>query len=400
MSTELALAVLQEAETYLVANDLDRAALCFQKAYQLDPKNPSSALGIARIAILLKDTLKARALLEETLSRFPKSAEAMNYLGVVEETSQSYARAMNWYTKAVQTDDACAVAQFNYGRLLAQNGRHEDAFTALQKAAQLAPESYSVRYALGTAAFNAGRFAEAVQSFAECVRLSPNNLDAYATLADALAQAKQPQLAKQTLEVACERLPKEAILYSKRAALEIRAGDAAAALPHSKKAFELEPKAMEYALQLAVAHSMVGEFGPAAAVLAKAVALNPNDWRPHFHLGALLEGTNELEAAKLYYRTAIALDDGAWKPKNNLATILMDEGKPESTKEAVALLERAVAQAPQHEAVAVYYNLALGHFNLGDAAKSKRAALQAATEGPEAHESTFLAKKFLEKMLS
>ncbi len=398
MNSQLAFVVLQEAETYLAAGDLDRASMCFKKAFELDPTSVAPALGIARIGILLKDYLKARALLEETLIRHPSSAEAMTFLGVVEEANQALERASKWYDKAVKTNPSCAAAQFNLGRMLAGKGKWDEAYTVLQTAVHLEPTSYPFRYLLGTAAFNARRLPEAVAAFAECVRLSPNNVDAYATLADALAEVGQADLAVQTLEVGCERSPKAAILYSKRAAMEIRASNPMGAIAHCQKAYALEPTAVEYATQLAVAHSMVAQFGQATEVLSKAIAMAPKDWKLRFHLGAIFEAVGEREAAKLNYRKAIELNGDAWKPKNNLGSMLMEEQKPEALKEALKLLDDAVTLAPKTEVFPAFYNLALAHWNLGDKVKSRRAAQEVVAHGPQSDETTFLAKKFLEKM--
>ena len=384
--------LLQAAERYLLENDPDRAAECFDRAFGMDNwRTPAPALGMARVAILLNRLDEATKILDVVDRRFPRHSPTLTARGVVAERRGELESAVHLYDLAIKAGPVYAPAYFNLGRVLGQLKLFNESKRAIERATALEPR-YDYFYALGTAAFLAKDLPAAIRALDECLRLDPAQLDAYATLADVLAEAGSGQLADDLLANALKRFPTAAVLYSKRAAVAMLRGDYETAHRHAAKVAELDSKNEEAHLTEAMLHSSVLDFEAAEKAARRAIAINPKSWRAHFQLGALDEARGRRANAKAAYQKAIAAGASGWKPLNNLANLLMEDG---AVREAKPLLEQACAVGPQAETFTCRYNLAIAHWMLGDKAASKQAALDAVKLGPEGHATVENARRFL-----
>lgn len=111
------------------------------------------------------------ALSELTLaaSLDPKSAEAMNLLGVAYEGKGLRERALQSFKAAVQADKNNAEYLNNYGFLLFKNNDFEEATKYLKRAAKLSPNDARIWNNLGLAQCRRGKFDDAFESFVRAV---------------------------------------------------------------------------------------------------------------------------------------------------------------------------------------------------------------------------------------
>lgn len=380
------LPLLTEAERYLCEKDVDRAAELFTRAReQCADRSPLPLVGLARIALLTRRHEEAKGILDGVLTRFPRCAEALTFRGVLEEISGDLDAGMNLHARALAIDPTLAVAHVNLGRGHAQLQRWELSAASYQLALQHGATSADVKVQLGTALFRARRTTEALKVLALTVRAHPRHLDAVLTLADALVETGALQLAAELLDNATPRLPREALIASRRAAIALRQKDLEAARREAWRHTTLAPRDEEAWLFAAVIDTMQLRFDTAEKALKFALRLNPNNWRAHYHLGGLFDALKDTRAAKKAYRAAIACDALAWEPLNNLAIMLLEEGTPASLTEARALLDRAIRLGNKGDAILVRYNLALACYRLGDLQGTRRAAQELLKLSPVDH---------------
>lgn len=380
------LPLLVEAERYLVEKDVDRAAELYVRAEeQCAGRSPLPMVGLARIALLTRRNDEAKHLLDAVLLTHPRCAEALTFRGVVEDAAGEVIEAMNFHARALAIDPTLAVAHVNLGRAYALLHRWELSAASYQLALQHGATSADVKVQLGTALFRARRTTEALKVLALTVHAHPKHLDAILTLADALVETGALQLAAELLQNAAPRLPNEALIASRHAAIALRQKDLEAARREAWRHTTLAPRDEEAWLFAAVIDTMQLRFDTAEKALKYALKLNPDSARAHYHLGGLYDALRNKAAAKKEYRSAIACDALAWEPLNNLAIMLLEEGTPASLTEARTLLDRAIRLGNKGDAILVRYNLALACYRLGDLAGMRRAAQELLKLAPVDH---------------
>jgi Tfp pilus assembly protein PilF len=107
--------------------------------------------------------------LSRAASLDPKSADAMNLLGVAFEGKGLRDRALQSFKAAVQADKNNAEYLNNYGFLLFKNNDFEDATKYLKRAAKLSPNDARIWNNLGLAQCRRGKFDDAFDSFVRAV---------------------------------------------------------------------------------------------------------------------------------------------------------------------------------------------------------------------------------------
>lgn len=378
--------LLNEAERYLSENDVDRAAAMFEHAVkQSGGRSPLPFVGIARVALLTKKTAEATQIIDAVLTKFPKCAEALSVRGVIEEANGQFEAAESWHQRAVKQEPTLAMAHVNLGRLAAQQGKWSHAAASYQLALQHGAATPDVGAQFGTALFHAGRVTEAARVLAHVVEAYPRHVDAVTTLADVLVETGQLELAAQLLDNAAQRIPKEPLIPSKRAAIAVRLKDLEAASREAWRVTTLSPLDEEAWLFAAVVDTMRLRFDTAEKALKTVLKLSPNNWRALYHLGGLADAIKDKKEARRLYRAAITANPSAWEPLNNLAIMLLEDGKPDALKEARTLLDRAILLGTAPDAIVVRYNLALACFKLGDKVGTRRAAQELLKLAPVDH---------------
>ena len=378
--------LLVEAERYLTEKDIDRAAELYERAQeQCAGRSPMPLVGLARIAILMQRFDDARQLLTGVQTLFPGCAEALTFMGVVEEAAGRMDEAGTLHTRALALDPTLAVAHVNLGRIWALLQRWELSAASYTLAIQHGAHDVAVKVQLGTALFRSKRAPEALKVLSLTVQAHPKHLDAILTLADVLVETGALHLAAELLDNAIPRLPNAALIASRRAAIALRMKDLEAARREAWRHTMLSPKDEEAWLFAAVIDTMQLNFGSAEKALKKVLRLNPENARAHYHLGGLFDAVKDKAAARKSYRAAIACDPLAWEPLNNLAIMLLEEGTPASLAEARTLLDRAIRLGTRGDAILVRYNLALACYRLGDLSGTRRAAQELLKLAPVDH---------------
>lgn len=107
--------------------------------------------------------------LSRAASLDPKSAEAMNLLGVAYEGKGLRDRALQSFKAAIQADKNNAEYLNNYGFLLFKNNDFEEATKYLKRAAKISPNDARIWNNLGLAQCRRGKFDDAFESFVRAV---------------------------------------------------------------------------------------------------------------------------------------------------------------------------------------------------------------------------------------
>jgi tetratricopeptide (TPR) repeat protein len=148
---------------------LDQARKAYQQAIQLEPKNATAIIALARVYNLLDDHDRAIATYTKGLKSLPKEPMLWHELGMC------HARHKEW----------------------------DQALQALRKASELDPENRSYSHSLAFCLARCGRYDESLAVFTKV----ESEADAHYNLARMLHHLKRDELSKQHLRLALEIKP-------------------------------------------------------------------------------------------------------------------------------------------------------------------------------------------------
>jgi protein O-mannosyl-transferase len=215
--------------------------------------------------------------------------------------------AFSYYRKALELNPNFAKAHTNYGLLLSDMGRTEEAIAHYLKALEHGPD-VEVHNNLGTLLAKMGRTDEAMVHFLKALEINPNYGDAHYNFGLLLADM----------------------------------GRTDEAMVHYLKALEINPNdgGAHYNLGLLLAD--MGRSDEAIAHYQKALEFNPNKAEAHNNLGALLAQFGRTDEAIAHYRKVLEINPDAIGTLTNLAFALEQKGQ---WTDAISVLQKALASA-------------------------------------------------------
>ena len=105
------------------------------------------------------------------------AAESLYSQGLGILSRDDYARAVNYFEKAVEIDPAYAEAWYQAGFCFGMLGRHADALKASKQAAKLRPEWSETYVNIGASSYALGQYKEAAEAYRQAAKIDANNAD-------------------------------------------------------------------------------------------------------------------------------------------------------------------------------------------------------------------------------
>jgi len=224
------------------------AVAAYQKAVELDPTNSEAALGVAKLTEGSGDLASAE-------QQYLKLADAGDSESVERLISlylrqKRYSEAETWLRKYITAHPGAMSAQLQLGKLLAAQGKSQDAIAALEPvyasspdpkiARELAalyleakqydaaarflqdltaqnPSEARLHLDYGTALVHQHKYPEAQQELLQAVQLQPNLVEAYFDLGYAAQQNKNYELTLRALDARARLQPETPATYFLRA---------------------------------------------------------------------------------------------------------------------------------------------------------------------------------------
>ncbi|MGH9764191.1 MAG: winged helix-turn-helix domain-containing tetratricopeptide repeat protein, partial [Blastocatellia bacterium] len=192
--------------------NLELAIGCFREATKIDPKMAVAFAGIGDAYDILPITSDAAP-----HDAFPiaeqAAREALKLDGGLAEAHCVLASLHFWYNwdwiaseehcrQALARNPSYARAHLNYGHLLSNTGRHDEAIVEIELARQLDPFSLIINTHCAQFRYHAGRYNEVIPILAKTFELDPNFWVAHIVLAKAYQQQGRQDLAVAAAEKA------------------------------------------------------------------------------------------------------------------------------------------------------------------------------------------------------
>ncbi|WP_412063458.1 tetratricopeptide repeat protein [Rubrivirga sp. IMCC45206] len=136
---------------YLREGESTQALAPFQRGTEINDADPVLAYYYGRTLVLADRATDAVAYLEDAQTRFPADEDIQTMLLNAYTLSGQNDRAIERYEDAIQRQPDNPAFRYNYGALLLQSERYDDAIVQLQRATELDPTNSDAFYNLGAA---------------------------------------------------------------------------------------------------------------------------------------------------------------------------------------------------------------------------------------------------------
>ncbi|KAF9456626.1 TPR-like protein [Collybia nuda] len=196
--------------------DPTRASKCFQKAFELDPREAEAARKLAEGFAEdrewdLVDVVARRAIEGEggfdasinkgasfsTAARYlPINAWAWKALGIVELNRRNYPAAIMGFQVALRTESDDQLSWLRLGEAYSKAGRHVAAIKALDRAHELQPDDWMCTYLMGDVKQQMGHFGDAIAAFKTILNTHPSEVGVLVSLGQAYLDFGRAELAE------------------------------------------------------------------------------------------------------------------------------------------------------------------------------------------------------------
>ena len=171
---------------------LAAAEMAFLRAWELNPNNSQSLLGVVDVEINQGQPEKAMTLLQNEAKKAPNRMDIVLLMGLTARRVGKFQDSLTYLTRVLDGLDkkskARADVYYEISETYRLAGDRDNAIANLQKAREITPESEKVLVNLGVVMDQAGRAKEARQAYEACLKVNPNNAQALNNLAFLMAE--------------------------------------------------------------------------------------------------------------------------------------------------------------------------------------------------------------------
>jgi serine/threonine protein kinase/Flp pilus assembly protein TadD len=252
--------------------------------------------------------------------------------------------------RAIELQSNYAMPYYNLGIILRQQGQLDEAVTAYRKAIEIKPDFANAQCNLGLALRDQGRVEEATAAYQEAMRLEPNNAVAYNLLGALLCDKKHDydgaiaafrkaiQLKPDFTDARCNL----GIALEHKGALD-------EAITAYRETIRVQPDyAKAYRNLGCLLCDQKRDYDGAIAAFREAVRYGKDSPGMHFNLGNALAGKGQSDEAIACFREAIRLDKNYADAHASLAERLYHQGR---WAEAEASYREALRLAPNNASI-------------------------------------------------
>lgn len=206
-------------------------------------------------------------------------------------------------------------------------GQNEEKIEKYQARAEANPNNAEIRYQLGHAHLELGRYEQGASHLKDAVRISKKHMLAHRDLGWALYKLKDYRAAEPFLLKALEMKPSDRATLSSLSAVYISQKRYHDAVDLLKPFVDTGRGTVPIHNNLAAAYGHLGLYRLAVQQLQRTLEKNPDSAGTHENLGVLFEKTGQPGQALAEYRTALKLDPGYGSAHFNLGVALTRQGK-------------------------------------------------------------------------
>ncbi len=228
------------------------------------------------------------------------SASAYSIVGIASAREGKNEQSISALQQAADLAPEQEEPWLNLTRQLMENNRLAEAVVSTQKGLKSNPRSYALHLRLGAAYLSSGKYDEAEKSFRELVSAGDPLPMSYVGLAQVLLRTGRAAEAANELAAGEEKLGKQFLLVYFRGLALARAGRRAEAMASFKESVEINPRSADSHLGYGKMALALGEFSQAVTELKTVLELDPKNVNARRLLGQAYERLGQHETATKY----------------------------------------------------------------------------------------------------
>lgn len=261
------------------------------------------------------DTRQALVLLRRFLTTQPGHPQANLQYGLLLANEGRLDDALTILQPLSEKHPDVPAVAINLGEVLRRLGRFDEAVVALQRAVRLAPDFPVARFNLALALRGADRLDEALEEYAQALRQKPDHGDGWYNQGNAQLDAGLYEAAEESYRRALTLLPaarQPRVLNNLGSALVLQRRPGLAEVP-LEQAVILSPDYADAELNLAVARERLGYLEQAAEGYRRAAMMRPEHWWHALRADCVVPDVFTDNAAIDRWRTGLANTIDRWR---------------------------------------------------------------------------------------
>ena len=250
-------------------------------------------------------------------------AKAHSALAGIAARKGDIAGANAHYEQAIESDSEFVPAHMNWGGLLAEQGKLDEAVVQFRQSVELAPDSApDAYYNLALALSRQGKNDEAMANLRKAVQVEPNLVFAHIKLAALLAERDDVDEAILHFRRAIEIEPDTALPYQQIAQLLRKKGKTVEAAGYDERGAKARRRYAQASNLRGAELAKQGKIREAIAQFQAAIAAAPDDAQAHNNLADALASQGNIDDAIAHYRRTLEIDPNFAPAKQNLKQLL------------------------------------------------------------------------------
>jgi tetratricopeptide (TPR) repeat protein len=247
---------------------------------------------------------------QDIVRYYPDQALGYFKLANIYQILKQYDLALLNYQMAANLDPKDDHIYNNWGVVLRDQGKPEEAVTCFQKAIQLNPGNANAYHNLGHALNDLGRREGSIPCYQKAIFCNPSNSAHYKSLGNALRETGKLDESLEVLSRALERFPDDPEAYYNLGASLKAKGRLEEAEQCYQKAIVLNPGLPETYYNLGNVFKEMGKLDEACQQFYQSLKLNPKFAETYNNLGMIYKEKGELDYALKMFNTASEVKPG------------------------------------------------------------------------------------------
>ena len=302
---------------------LEQAQASFEAATALDPDDPSGWWGQARVLLQRQQPEKAAEVLEEVVEKWPRDGYAQLLLGTAYRQLGRWEEARTalelgagiaplpppdeWDREVIRHKTGLEV-EFEKARLFFAAGRMDAALGLLEKLRRTYPRDQAVLQNLGMIYSSRKQFGKALEVYRQWSGESPGDVQVHLNMASAYTGLGNSGAALEHLDQAIALDPGLGEAYAKKGYLLAQMGSYPAAAKALELALRQDPHNPRHLLQLGLVRCSMEQWEAGLASLQAATELDSTYYQAFMSLGEAWKRLGELDQAEAAFERAAALN--------------------------------------------------------------------------------------------
>jgi tetratricopeptide (TPR) repeat protein len=287
--------------------------------------------------------LDAQVCCQQALAMDSSHADSLHLIGLLSFQARQYDHAVEWISRAIRQDPKPEYLS-SLGIALQQQGRHQEALKAFDKAVQLKPEDSALWKNFGNALIDINRPEEALLIFQHVLKLAPQDWNAAFRCGFILHGLKRHEEALSCFDRCNELKPNQALIAELRADAFHHLKRFEEALAENRRAHALNPENGDTCNNIGVALQSLGRDPEALPWFDRAVALRSDYAAAFLNKAFSLQRLQRFDEALLNNQRALTLDPGNAGALGNMSHILAQ--LPGREEEALQYCNKALELQP------------------------------------------------------